>query len=82
MRRATGSAESERGYKSSQSTVELRTPIMPSDSRMANTTTRAGLRISGQVELASVDAEPTARADVLLRRQATYPLADADLVDR
>ena len=42
---------------------------------MANTTTRAGLRISGQVELASVDAEPNwQRADILLRHaMATYP---------
>jgi D-amino-acid dehydrogenase len=69
--------ESERGYNCviSNPTVELRTPIMPSDGRMANTTTRAGLRISGQVELASVDAEPNwRRADILLRHaKATYP---------
>jgi D-amino-acid dehydrogenase len=69
--------ESERGYHCviANPAVELRTPIMPSDGRMANTTTRAGLRISGQVELASVDAEPNwRRADILLRQaKATYP---------
>ena len=50
--------ESERGYHVviEGSGVVLETPVMPSDGKMANTSTRAGLRVSGQVELASVDA--------------------------
>lgn len=69
--------ESERGYH-----VELashpaapRTPIMPSDGKMANTPTARGLRIAGQVELASVGAAPDwRRAAILLRHANTvYP---------
>ena len=42
-------------------------PVMPSDGRQANTPTRAGLRVSGQVELAATDAPPDwRRARVLL----------------
>lgn len=41
-------------------------PMMPSDGKMAVTPTRAGLRIAGQVEMASVDAPPNwERAAVL-----------------
>lgn len=69
--------ESERGYHCviANPTVELRIPIMPSDGKMGNTTTRTGLRISGQVELSCVDAEPNwKRADILLDHAlATYP---------
>lgn len=44
----------------------LAAPVMPSDGKMANTSTRGGLRASGQVEIASVDAEPNwARATIL-----------------
>lgn len=63
------SLESERGYHVQIADPEVapRTPIMPSDGKMANTRTNGGLRAAGQVELASVDAEPNwARADVLL----------------
>lgn len=50
-------------------------PIMTSDGKSANTATRAGLRIAGQVEIARVDAEPNwRRADLLLEQAvATYP---------
>jgi D-amino-acid dehydrogenase len=69
--------ESERGYHGiiADSGITLRTPVMPSDGRMGNTTTRAGLRLSGQVELASVEAEPNwRRVDILLgHARATYP---------
>lgn len=69
--------ESERGYH-----VEIANPasaphlpVMPADGKMANTLTRAGLRASGQVELASVDAAPDwKRADILLHHLLkTYP---------
>ncbi len=69
--------ESERGYHVEIGTPEAAPaiPVMPSDGRMANTLTRGGLRVSGQVEIASVEAEPNwARADVLLRHaQRAYP---------
>ena len=69
--------ESERGYHVvvEDPGLVLGTPVMPSDGKMANTTTLAGLRISGQVELASREAEPDwRRAAILLRHaRATYP---------
>ena len=69
--------ESERGYHVVIADPEAgpRTPVMPSDGKMANTMTRAGLRASGQVELASVDAAPDwRRAEILLKHLlATYP---------
>ena len=54
---------------------QLKLPIMPSDGRMANTPTPAGLRLSGQVELARVDAEPDwARVEILVTHALrTYP---------
>ncbi|WP_029005922.1 NAD(P)/FAD-dependent oxidoreductase [Azorhizobium doebereinerae] len=71
------SLASERGYHVVLADPEVspRTPVMPSDGKMANTPTRAGLRASGQVELAAVDAEPNwKRADVLLDHLLnTYP---------
>jgi D-amino-acid dehydrogenase len=74
--------ESERGYHVvvEDPGLVLGTPIMPSDGKMANTTTLAGLRISGQVELASREAEPDwRRAAILLRHaRATYPGLKAD----
>jgi D-amino-acid dehydrogenase len=83
LARAAGDAvplESERGYHAviEDSGVVLETPVMPSDGKMANTSTRAGLRVSGQVELASVDAPPDwRRADILLRHAiSTYPALD------
>lgn len=73
--------ESERGYHVAIEApgFELRRPVMPSDGKMANVMTPGGLRASGQVELASVDAEPDwRRAEILLAHlHRTYPaLAD------
>lgn len=69
--------ESERGYHSviHAPKVAPNMPIMPSDGRMANTLTTAGLRIAGQVELAHLDAKPNwNRVEVLLQHAlATYP---------
>ncbi|OYX86931.1 MAG: amino acid dehydrogenase [Azorhizobium sp. 35-67-5] len=71
------SLASERGYHVVVADPEVRprTPIMPSDGKMADTLTRTGLRASGQVELAGIDAAPNwRRADVLLDRLiASYP---------
>lgn len=67
----------ERGYH-----VELREapftldiPIMPQDGKMANVTTRGGLRAAGQVELAAPDAPPNwARAEILFEHlKQSYP---------
>lgn len=72
--------ESERGYHVVVPAPPgaPRTPIMPSDGKMANTVTTHGFRAAGQVELASVDAPPDwRRADVLLGHlQRTYPHLD------
>lgn len=69
--------ESERGYhvQVAQPHRTPRIPIMPSDGKMANTLTRSGLRASGQVELASIDAPADwRRADILLHHLLqTYP---------
>lgn len=69
--------ESERGY---HGVVALGAggplhPVMPSDGRMANTPTSAGLRLSGQVELASVEAPPNwGRVDILVEHaRGSYP---------
>lgn len=59
----------ERGYHVQIAAPEAapRTPVMPSDGKMANTLTRNGLRAAGQVELAAPDAPPNwRRADILL----------------
>lgn len=68
---------SERGYHVTiaGSAVAPAIPIMPCDGRMANTAMVDGLRCSGQVELASVDAPPDwRRADILLEHaRRTYP---------
>ncbi len=77
---------SERGYhvvaQSMQAGPSI--PVMTSDSKSANTPTRAGLRIAGQVEIATVDAPPNWRRSDLLLEQAvaTYPSVRADLKDR
>ncbi|MBU6188386.1 MAG: FAD-binding oxidoreductase [Betaproteobacteria bacterium] len=69
--------ESERGYHVVLPADDLlmRTPLMPSDGKMAVTQTVQGLRISGQVELASRGAGPDwRRADILLRHaQRMFP---------
>ncbi len=63
------SMTSERGYHVMvESTgTPLRFPVIPSDGKMALTQLETGLRISGQVELASMDTPPNwRRADILL----------------
>jgi D-amino-acid dehydrogenase len=75
--------ESERGYHVVITDPEVapKTPVMPSDGKMANTLTAGGLRASGQVELASVDAPPNwERAAVLLKHlRRTYPALQRDI---
>lgn len=69
--------ESERGYHGVVSLADggPEHPVMPSDGKMANTPTTQGLRLSGQVELASVDTPPNwRRVDILLEHaRKTYP---------
>lgn len=60
---------SERGYhvELPHAPLELPLPVMPSDGKMANVSLAGRFRISGQVELASVDAAPDwRRAEILL----------------
>ncbi|MFI7837018.1 NAD(P)/FAD-dependent oxidoreductase [Pseudomonas asiatica] len=68
---------SERGYNVviKDPKFQLAVPVMPSDGRMANTSTNEGLRLSGQVELADENAAPDwRRSDILLHHAAdTYP---------
>jgi D-amino-acid dehydrogenase len=69
--------EAERGYHgvvNSAGTGPFH-PVMPSDGKMANTPTAKGLRLSGQVELASVDTPPAwNRVDILIEHALeTYP---------
>lgn len=80
LARAAGSRvflESERGYHGviANPAAGPRVPIMPSDGRQANTSTSKGLRLSGQVELASVEAKPNwRRVDVLVQHALkAYP---------
>ncbi|HUC19173.1 MAG TPA: FAD-binding oxidoreductase [Acetobacteraceae bacterium] len=71
------SMETERGYHAMILGVECgpRTPLMPSDGKMANSLMRAGLRVAGQVELAGLAARPNWRRAEILRDFAlrTYP---------
>jgi len=77
------SLASERGYHvviaNPQATPRI--PVMPSDGKMGNTMTRSGLRASGQVELAAIDAPPNwKRAEVLLDHlRRTYPALAGDI---
>lgn len=70
--------ESERGYHVALADpgFELPLPVMPSDGKMGNTGTDAGLRFAGQVELARHDAPPDwRRADILLEHaRLAYPV--------
>lgn len=86
LARAAGdrvSLESERGYHVVIADPEAapRTPVMPSDGKMGNTVTSKGLRASGQVELAAIDAPPNwKRAQVLLDHlRRTYPALPRDI---
>lgn len=69
--------QSERGYfvQVSGAGGEAAIPVMPQDGRMANIRVAGGLRASGQVELASLNAPPDwRRADILLAHlQRTWP---------
>jgi len=75
--------ESERGYHAviRQPGTGPRHPIMPSDGKMCATPTQGGLRIAGQVELASLDAAPDWRRAEILRDYAlrTFPGLPRDL---
>jgi D-amino-acid dehydrogenase len=75
--------ETERGYHAMIENPEAapRTPIMPSDGKMANTMTAHGLRIAGQVEIAGLDAAPNWKRAEILRDYAlrTYPALPRDL---
>jgi len=77
------SLESERGYHVVITGLEgvVPVPVMPSDGKMANTPTVAGLRASGQVELATRYAAPDwRRADVLLTQVlSTYDGLPSDI---
>ncbi|MCC7283803.1 MAG: FAD-binding oxidoreductase [Acetobacteraceae bacterium] len=61
--------ETERGYHAEVSMPEAgpRTPTMPSDGKMSCTAVAGGLRCSGQVELAGLDAAPNFRRAEILR---------------
>ncbi|WP_108659599.1 NAD(P)/FAD-dependent oxidoreductase [Acuticoccus kandeliae] len=82
--------ESERGYHVVVRDPEYmpRHPVMPGDGKMALTPTAEGLRVAGQVELASVAAPPDwRRVDVLLDNlHRAYPAIprrpDPDRLDR
>lgn len=69
--------ESERGYHAviTAPGFELPLPVMPADGKMANTPTNHGLRLAGQVELATVGAPPDWRRTELLlaHAQRAYP---------
>lgn len=73
--------ESERGYHAVLSApgFELPVPVMPADGKMGNTSTLYGLRLAGQVELASEHSPPDwRRADILVEHalRAYPPLRD------
>ncbi|GHC72313.1 dehydrogenase [Limoniibacter endophyticus] len=74
--------EAERGYHCviTCPSINLKCPIMPSDGKMANTPTNNGLRLSGQVELADVDAlADWRRVDILLNHaRKAYPALETD----
>jgi len=75
--------ETERGYHAVVERPEAapRTPLMPSDGRMAITPTERGLRIAGQVEIAGLDAAPNWRRAEILRDHLlrTFPALPRDL---
>ncbi|SEK71273.1 D-amino-acid dehydrogenase [Roseivivax marinus] len=62
--------EAERGYhiELTEGAPDLQTPVMPQDLKVAITRTRTGLRVAGQVELASTSTAPDWRRADLLRR--------------
>jgi D-amino-acid dehydrogenase len=80
LARAAGDAvplASERGYHVNVAgpAAAPAIPVMPGDAKMANTTTCAGLRAAGQVELCATDSAPDwRRTDILLAHLlSAYP---------
>lgn len=80
--------ESERGYHVMIAAEEytINHPILPSDGKMAITPMRQGMRVAGQVELASVEAAPDwRRAEALHRvmsRVCQAPFESDQAIDR
>lgn len=80
--------ESERGYHVviADGGQIVSHPIMPADGKMAMTPTRQGLRVAGQVELASFEAAPDWRRAAILSRFVSrvfrVPLKPGTEVDR
>lgn len=64
--------ESERGYhvEIREPEAAVRTPVMVTDARTPLTPTARGLRVAGQVELASLEAEPNWRRAEVLKQLA------------
>jgi D-amino-acid dehydrogenase len=77
------SLETERGYHVMISNPEAapRTPLMVSDRKVVATTMQDGLRVGGQVEIASFDAAPNWRRADILRKHALalFPALPRDL---
>lgn len=75
--------ETERGYHAMIDIdgIGPRTPIMPSDGKMATTLTANGLRVAGQVEIAGLEAAPNWKRAEVLRDHAlrTFPALPRDL---
>jgi len=73
--------QSERGYHIALSDPPfvLPIPVMPSDGKMGHASLSSGLRLSGQVELATVQAPPNwRRTDILLKHaRGSYGALDA-----
>ncbi|MBE9604821.1 FAD-dependent oxidoreductase [Acetobacteraceae bacterium H6797] len=76
--------ESERGYHAvllGDAGAYPRTPLMPSDGKMGVVMTEAGLRASGQVEIAGIEAEPNWKRAEILRDHllSSFPGLPRDL---
>lgn len=75
--------ETERGYHAVVLGAETgpRIPIMPSDGKMGITATREGLRASGQVEIAGLEAAPNWQRGAILRDHLlrAFPALPRDL---
>ncbi len=75
--------ESERGYHAMLPGAEIgpRTPMMPYDGKMSVTWTDRGLRCSGQVEIAGLDAAPNWKRAEILRDHLlrSFPRLPRDL---
>jgi D-amino-acid dehydrogenase len=75
--------ETERGYHATIADAEAgpRTPMMPWDGKMSITATARGLRVSGQVEIAGLEAAPNWRRAEILRDHLlrTFPDLPRDM---